>query len=100
MSRFAVAYVDVASCFELDVIAACVIGGISIAGGIGSVAGAVLGALFLGIIKNALPVLGISPFWQMAISGAVIIAAVTLNTRAERQRGRVILRPVLAEAGA
>ena len=92
VSRFAVAYVDIASGFELDVIAACVIGGLSISGGIGTVAGAVLGALFLGIIKNALPVIGVSPFWQMAISGAVIIAAVTLNTRAERSRGRVILR--------
>ena len=51
------------------VVAACVIGGISIAGGIGSVAGAVLGALFLGVIKNALPVINVSPFWQMAISG-------------------------------
>ena len=68
VSRYAVAYVDVASGFELDVIAACVIGGISIAGGMGSVAGAVMGALFLGVIKNALPVINISPFWQQAIS--------------------------------
>ena len=93
VSRYAVAYVDVASGFELDVIAACVIGGVSISGGIGSVAGTVLGALFLGIIKNALPVVNVSPFAQMAISGAIIIAAVTLNTRAERRRGRIILRP-------
>ena len=98
VSRYAVAYVDVASGFELDVIAACVIGGVSIAGGIGSVGGTVLGALFLGIIKNALPVINISPFAQMAISGAVIIAAVTLNTRAERKQGRIILRPQTAAA--
>ena len=52
-----------------------------------------LGALFLGIIKNALPVVNVSPFAQMAISGAVIIAAVALNARAERKRGRIILRP-------
>ncbi len=94
VSRYAVAYVDVANGFELDVIAACVIGGVSIAGGIGSVGGAVLGALFLGIIKNALPVVNVSPFAQMAISGAIIIAAVLLNTRAERKTGRIILRPV------
>jgi rhamnose transport system permease protein len=100
VSRFAVAYVDVAAGFELDVIAACVIGGVSIAGGIGSVGGAVLGALFLGILKNALPVLGISPFWQMAISGAIIIAAVILNTRAETTRGRVILRRIDRTEGA
>lgn len=92
VSRYAVAYVDVAGGFELDVVAACVIGGISIAGGIGSAAGAVLGALFLGVIKNALPVINISPFWQLAISGTAIIVAVAFNARAERQQGRVILR--------
>jgi rhamnose transport system permease protein len=92
VSRYAVAYVEVAAGFELDVIAACVIGGVSIAGGIGSVGGAVLGALFLGVIKNALPVAGVSPFWQMAISGLAILAAVAFNARAERRKGRIILK--------
>ena len=92
VSRYAVAYVDIAAGFELDVVAACVIGGISIAGGMGSVAGAVLGALFLGVIKNALPVINISPFWQQAISGAAIIIAVIFNARSERRVGRIILR--------
>lgn len=92
IARYAVAYVDIASGFELDVVAACVIGGIAIAGGAGSVGGAVLGALFLGVIKNALPVVNISPFWQLAISGATIIIAVALNARASRVKGRVILK--------
>lgn len=92
ISRYAVAYVDIALGFELDVVAACVIGGISIAGGIGSVPGALLGALFLGIIKNALPVINVSPFWQLAISGTVIIIAVAFNARAERKKGRIILK--------
>ena len=92
VSRYAVAYVDIANGFELDVVAACVIGGISISGGIGSVGGAILGALFLGIMKNALPVINVSPFWQMAISGAVIIIAVAFNARAERKKGRIILK--------
>ncbi len=92
VARYAVAYVDIAGGFELDVVAACVIGGISIAGGIGSVGGAVLGALFLGVIKNALPVVNISPFWQLAISGTAIIVAVAFNARAERRKGRVILK--------
>ena len=87
MARYAVAYVDIAGGFELDVVAACVIGGVSIAGGIGSVAGAVMGALFLGVIKNALPVVDISPFWQLAISGTAIIVAVAFNARAERTQG-------------
>ena len=92
VSRYAVAYVDIAAGFELDVVAACVIGGISIAGGMGSVAGAVLGALFLGVIKNALPVVNISPFWQQAISGSAIIIAVVLNARSTSKRGRIILK--------
>jgi rhamnose transport system permease protein len=92
VSRFAVAYVDVAGGFELTVVAACVIGGVSIMGGIGSVAGALLGALFLGIIANALPVVNISPFWQMAISGGAIIIAVVLNAQANRSPGRIILK--------
>lgn len=92
VARYAVAYTDVAEGFELDVVAACVIGGISIGGGIGTVGGAVLGALFLGTIKNALPVAGISPFWQMAISGAAIIIAVAFNARSERTKDRVILK--------
>jgi rhamnose transport system permease protein len=98
VSRYAVAYVDIAGGFELDIIAACVIGGISIAGGIGSVAGAVLGALFLGLIKNALPVVNISPFWQLAISGSAIIIAVVMNARAEGRARRIILRKAEALA--
>lgn len=92
VARYAVAYVDIAGGFELDVVAACVIGGIAIAGGAGSVAGAVMGALFLGIVKNALPVIGISPFWQMAISGTAILVAVIFNARAQRTSGRIILK--------
>lgn len=92
ISRFAVAYVDVANGFELQVVAACVIGGISTMGGTGRVVGCLCGALFLGIINNALPVIGISPFWQMAISGAVIVIAVLLNERGNKRKGRLILR--------
>ncbi len=92
VARYAVSYVDIAGGFELEVVAACVIGGISIAGGIGSVGGAVLGALFLGVVKNALPVVDISPFWQLAISGTAILIAVTFNARSNRKKGRIILK--------
>jgi rhamnose transport system permease protein len=92
VARYAVAYVDIAGGFELDVVAACVIGGVSIAGGLGTVGGAVLGAIFLGVIKNALPVIGVSPFWQMAISGSAIILAVAFNATQGRQKGRIILK--------
>lgn len=92
VARYAVAYVDIAGGFELEVVAACVIGGISIAGGIGSVGGAVLGAIFLGVVKNALPVVNISPFWQLAISGSAILIAVAFNSQAGRKKGRIILK--------
>lgn len=91
VSRYGIAYVDIANGFELTIIAACVIGGVSIAGGIGSVPGALLGALFLGVVVNALPVINVSPFWQMAISGAVILTAVIVNARGERKAGKLIL---------
>jgi rhamnose transport system permease protein len=91
VARFAVAYTDVAQGFELQVIAACVIGGVSIAGGVGTVLGVILGCLFLGIILNALPLMGVSPFWQMGISGLVIVIAVVLNARRDRGPARRIL---------
>ena len=92
VSRYVIASVEVANGYELSIIAACVIGGVSIAGGVGTVGGALLGALFLGVITSALPVINVSPFWQMAISGSAIILAVVLNARGERKQGRIILR--------
>jgi rhamnose transport system permease protein len=90
VARFAVAYTDIALGFELQVIAACLIGGVAIAGGVGSVVGVVLGCLFIGIIRNSLPLVGISAFWQMFINGIVILAAVLLSAR-QRTHKRSIL---------
>jgi rhamnose transport system permease protein len=92
VSRYVIASTEVASGYELTIIAACVIGGVSIAGGVGSVLGVLLGAIFLGVINNALPVINISPFWQMAISGSAILLAVVLNARGEQRKGRIILK--------
>ncbi|GGN23468.1 MULTISPECIES: ABC transporter permease [Marinomonas] len=99
VSRFAVAYVDVANGFELQVIAACVIGGVSIVGGLGTVVGCVIGALFIGVVNNALPIIGVSPFWQMAISGLVIIIAVVANASSDKDKARIILRKPEASVG-
>nr|WP_218042574.1 ABC transporter permease [Steroidobacter gossypii] len=90
VARFAVAYTDIALGFELQVIAACLIGGVAIAGGVGTVAGVVLGCLFIGIIRNALPLIGVSPFWQMGINGLVIVIAAVLSAR-RREDKRAIL---------
>ena len=92
VARYGVAYSEIASGYELTVIAACVIGGVSIGGGVGSVPGAILGALFLGVVVNALPTMQVSPFWQMAVAGAAILAAVVLNARAQAAPGKLILR--------
>jgi rhamnose transport system permease protein len=89
-ARFAVAYTDIALGFELQVIAACLIGGVAIVGGAGSVAGVLLGCLFLGIIRNSLPLVGISAFWQLFINGIVIVSAVLMSAR-QRVHTRAIL---------
>jgi rhamnose transport system permease protein len=91
VARYAVAYTEVAYGFEFTVIAACVIGGVSIGGAIGTVLGATLGALFLSVIGNALPVLQVSPFWQSALTGLVILVAVLINARGNANRSRQIL---------
>jgi rhamnose transport system permease protein len=91
VGRYSIAYTELAAGYELTVVAACVIGGVSIGGGVGSVWGAALGVLFIGVINGALPVIQVSPFWQQAIAGAVILISVTVNARAERRAGRQIL---------
>jgi rhamnose transport system permease protein len=91
VGRYSIAFTELAAGYELTVIAACVIGGVSIGGGIGSVGGAVLGVLFIGVVNGALPVIQVSPFWQQAIAGAVILISVVLNARSERTTGRQIL---------
>ncbi|MFT4264177.1 MAG: ABC transporter permease [Nocardioides sp.] len=74
---------------ELQAVGAAVIGGVAIAGGVGTVWGAALGAILLITINRALPMVGISDFWQRAVVGALIIAAIVLDrvlaARQERQ---------------
>lgn len=70
--------------FELDSIAAVVIGGTSLSGGRGSICGTVLGCLIIGVLNNGLVLLEVSPFWQQVIKGFVILAAVAVD-RASRQ---------------
>ncbi len=91
VARYAVAYTEIAYGFEFTVIAACVIGGVSIAGGVGTVGGTLLGALFLTVIGNALPVMKVSPFWQSALTGIVILGAVLVNARSDQKGSRQIL---------
>ena len=62
--------------FELDVIAACYIGGASASGGIGKIIGAVVGAFLIGVMNNGMSILGIGIDWQQAIKGLVLLLAV------------------------
>jgi rhamnose transport system permease protein len=90
-ARYAIAFTQAGQGLEFAVIAACFIGGVSVAGGRGSVAGVLIGALFISIVQSALPFVRVSPFVQTAISGIIILLAVAVNSRAERPRGRQIL---------
>ncbi len=65
--------------FELDAIAACFIGGASTAGGIGTVMGAIIGALVMGVLNNGMSLLGVGIDWQQAIKGLVLLLAVTFD---------------------
>jgi putative multiple sugar transport system permease protein len=65
--------------FELDVIAACFIGGVSASGGVGKVMGVVIGAFFMGVMNNGMSILGIGIFWQQVVKGVVLLAAVYVD---------------------
>ncbi|MFB9955578.1 ABC transporter permease [Cellulomonas denverensis] len=75
-----------ASGYELDAIAAVVIGGASLSGGVGRASGTLVGALILAVIRNGLNVLGVSSFWQQVVIGLVIALAVLIDVL--RRRGR------------
>jgi putative multiple sugar transport system permease protein len=65
--------------FEMDAIAACYVGGSAVSGGIGTIIGAVVGGLFIGILNNGMSILGVSTDWQQAIKGFVLLAAVAFD---------------------
>lgn len=67
--------------YELDAIAACVIGGVSTSGGIGTVGGVLNGVLIFEVLNNGLVVLGVSAYWQQIIKGIIIVAAVSVDIR-------------------
>lgn len=92
VSKFASAQGDTAVGYEMNVIASCVLGGVSVSGGRGKVSGLILGVILFGILANALPLIKVSPFWQQAIQGFVILAAIITNVIIKRNNDRLILQ--------
>ena len=77
--------------FELNAIAAAVLGGTSMSGGRGRIGGTIVGAFVIGILSDGLVMMGVSSFWQMVIKGLVIIAAVVIDQAQSRLQARVAL---------
>jgi rhamnose transport system permease protein len=92
VAKFASAQGDTAAGYEMNVIASCVLGGVSVSGGRGKVLGLLLGVILFGILANALPIINVSPFWQQAIQGVVILAAIITNVLIKRNNDRATLR--------
>jgi erythritol transport system permease protein len=76
--------------FELNAIAAVVLGGTSLMGGRGSVTGSLIGAFVIGVLADGLVMLGVSEFWQMVIKGVVIVLAVGLDQAQLRLQAKLL----------
>jgi len=87
-ARFGSASVTIGSGVELRVITAVIIGGASLNGGEGTVFGAFLGALFMGVLANSLNLLGVDVYWQNLVTGAILILAVVVDVLNEQRKSR------------
>ncbi len=92
LARFGTVDASTAKGIELQVVAAAVVGSVAITARVGTIAGATLGALVLGVISIALVVLHISPFWEQAIEGALIVVAIALDTVLARSVAKRMMR--------
>lgn len=72
---------SVGSGYEMDAIAACVLGGVSMAGGRGRISGTIFGVLIIGIVSNGLNLMGVSSFWQLLVKGLIILIAVLIDAQ-------------------
>jgi len=77
--------------FELNAIAAAVLGGTSMSGGRGRIWGTIVGAFVIGILSDGLIMMGVSSFWQMVVKGLVIVAAVIVDQAQTRLQARIAL---------
>ena len=80
--------------FELNAIAAAVLGGTSLMGGRGTIGGTIVGAFIIGVLGDGMVMLGVSTFWQKVIKGAVIIAAVVVDQLQQRMQSKAALQEI------
>jgi putative multiple sugar transport system permease protein len=85
-ARFAAVPTTLGNGFELDAIGACFIGGASAYGGVGRVGGAVIGAVFMGVLNNGMGILGVDANWQTVVKGAVLLAAVVFDVLSQKRK--------------
>jgi erythritol transport system permease protein len=91
-SQLVAAHPATGETFELNAIAAVVLGGTSLAGGRGSMGGTLIGAFVIGVLGDGLVMLGVSSFWQNVIKGAVIVLAVIIDQAQARMQERIALQ--------
>lgn len=91
-SRMASAQPTAGTGFEMIVIASVILGGVSLSGGIGSITGAVIGMLILGVLQNALTLMDVNSFWQDITRGVVIILAVTVDSMRKNSIAKNLIR--------
>jgi len=91
-SQLVAAHPQTGVLFELNAIAAVVLGGTSLAGGRGSIGGTLIGAFVIGVLGDGLVRMGVSSFWQMVIKGAVIVFAVIIDQAQARMQERIALQ--------
>jgi erythritol transport system permease protein len=91
-SELGAAYPDTGATYELNAIAAAVLGGTSLMGGKGSIVGTVIGAFVIGFLADGLTLVGVSAFWQLVIKGSVIVLAVVLEQTQQQLQRRLARR--------
>jgi len=85
VARFNSASPSAGTSYEMDAIGACFIGGASAYGGSGTIGGAVIGAIFMGVLNNGMSIMGIDANWQRAVKGLVVLAAVVFDVLSKRR---------------
>ena len=85
-SRVTIAQPTAAESYEMDAITACVVGGVSMTGGVGKPWGVVIGCLLITVIANGLDIMGVSSHWQKIVKGAIIVLAVLIDVKGKSKK--------------